>query len=137
MSGGTGTNGPVTSAGVILYGIRTGAPSRFSSAHVGSSTAPEAFNPFAAWNAAIAFFRFDPNPASISPGENRARSSSTCARNTAAPLDFGPTRSMRFGSLTRSGVIALGAEAEAQFAAGMIIMPAQAITIVNSFDFNL
>src|SRR5688572_13947508 len=49
----------------------------------------------------------EPNAASISPGEKRARSSSTWARSTAAPFALGPTGCARFVSFTESGVSAV------------------------------
>src|ERR1700694_580545 len=46
---------------------------------------PLAASPLAFWKDATALRMFSPKPPSISPGENHARSRSTCARTTAAP----------------------------------------------------
>jgi hypothetical protein len=70
---------------------------------------PSAGRPREAWKAWIAIFRFVPSRPSMTPGEKRARSSSTCARIRARVLASG---SVAAGSKTWPSIAWAAAETE-------------------------
>src|SRR5215211_8322006 len=80
LSGILSVNGPLTSSSEIVCSAMTGSDEvAVSFAQVSLSSLPSGLRPFASWKAPIAFSTFSPPRPSITPGEKRARSSSTCA----------------------------------------------------------
>ena len=86
-------NGPFSSSVVIVYCLIAGSLEVAASFdHVFASSLESLGRPCATLNAASAFWKFPPARPSISPGENRARSSRTCAliSSGSGPLTFLP-----------------------------------------------
>src|SRR4051812_19440064 len=109
-------NGPFTSASVIVYSITAGSLSSASFSQVGVSISPLACSPFCSWYARSALAKFSPRRPSITPGEKRARSSSTCARMFTASEFFPPLNStelMSSGATLRTGAATAGARLSA------------------------
>src|SRR4051794_22123891 len=112
-------NGPFTSASVFVYSITAGSLSSASFSQVGVSISPLACSPFCSWYARNALAKFSPRRPSITPGEKRPRSSSTCARMFTASEFFPPLNStelMSSGATLRTGAATAGARLSAMAA---------------------